>query len=241
MTEALRVSGVEKTLGRSFGKRGGHPALRGVDLSVRTGEVYGLLGPNGAGKTTLMKTIAGLLRLETGQISVFGRPLDTGSRRALGTLIDGPGLWPRLNAAEHVRVHTRLRGVPEQWGHEALEAVAMAELADRRVSAYSLGMRWRLGIALALVSRPSLLVLDEPTNGLDPLGMRDMRGLLRRLAEQGTTVFVSSHQLDQIARICDRVGVLVDGATRYEGTLEGLAAGGDLEEGFLDLVSEGAV
>src|SRR5699024_6024791 len=127
----------------------------------------------------------------------------------------------------------------EEWGHEALEAVGMADLAGRRVSAYSLGMRWRLGIALALVSKPRLLVLDEPTNGLDPLGMRDMRELLRRLAGEGTTVFVSSHQLDQIARTCDRVGVLVAGTTRYEGPLEGLAGGGDLEEGFLDLVAAG--
>lgn len=233
MAEALRVAGVAKTLGRR------HPALRGVDLTVRTGEVYGLLGPNGAGKTTLMKTIAGLLRLDTGRISVFDRPLSRNSRRELGTLIDGPGLWPRMNAVEHVRVHTRLRGVPEEWGHEALNTVGMAELADRRVSDCSLGMRWRLGIALALVSRPRLLVLDEPTNGLDPLGMRDMRELLRRLAGEGTTVFVSSHQLDQIARICDRVGVLVAGATHYEGPLEGLANGGDLEEGFLDLVAAG--
>lgn len=233
MTEALRVSDVAKTLGR-------YPALRGVDLTVRTGEVYGLLGPNGAGKTTLMKTIAGLLRLDSGRICVFDRPLSRGSRRELGTLIDGPGLWPRMNALEHVRVHSRLRGVPEEWGHEALRTVGMADLADRRVSAYSLGMRWRLGIALALAGRPRLLVLDEPTNGLDPLGMRDMRELLRRLAGQGTTVFVSSHQLDQIARICDRVGVLVAGATRYEGPLEGLANGGDLEEGFLDLVAAGA-
>ncbi|QVQ54550.1 ATP-binding cassette domain-containing protein [Spiractinospora alimapuensis] len=230
MTEALRVSGVSKTLGR-------HPALQGVELTVRTGEVYGLLGPNGAGKTTLMKTIAGLLRQESGTISVFGRPLGSESRRGLGTLIDGPGLWPRMNAEEHVRVHARLRGVPEEWGRAALHTVGMADIARRRVSAYSLGMRWRLGIALALVARPRLLVLDEPTNGLDPIGMRDMRELLRRLAENGITAFVSSHQLDQIARTCDRVGVLVAGSTHYEGPLSGLASDGDLEQGFLDLVT----
>jgi ABC-2 type transport system ATP-binding protein len=230
MTEALRVTGVSKTLG-------GTPALDGAELTVRTGEVYGLLGPNGAGKTTLMKAITGLLRPDSGEIAVFGRPLSEESRRLTGTLIEGPGLWSHLNALEHVRAHARLRGVPEEWGRQALHSLGMADLAERRTSTYSLGMRWRLGIALALLARPRLLVLDEPTNGLDPVGMRDIRALLRDLASQGVTTLVSSHQLDQIARTCDRVGVLVNGTTAYEGRLEGLAVDGDLETGFFELVT----
>ena len=233
MAEALRVSGLSKTLG-------GHPALDNADLTVREGEVYGLLGPNGAGKTTLMKAIAGLLRPDAGEIRVFGGPLSVESRRRIGTLIEGPGLWPHMNALEHIKVHSRLRGVPQEWGLRALRSLGMADLAERRVSAYSLGMRWRLGITLSLLSRPRLLVLDEPTNGLDPVGMRDIRELLRALASEGVTTLVSSHQLDQIARTCDRVGVLVAGTVAYEGSLDGLAVDGDLESGFFDLVARTA-
>ena len=233
MAEALRITGVSKTLG-------GHPALDNADLTVREGEIYGLLGPNGAGKTTLMKAIAGLLRPDAGEITVFGDPLSVESRRRIGTLIEGPGLWPHMNALEHIKVHSRLRGVPEEWGLQALRSLGMADLAERRVSAYSLGMRWRLGITLSLLSRPRLLVLDEPTNGLDPVGMRDIRELLRKLASEGVTTLVSSHQLDQIARTCDRVGVLVAGTMAYEGSLDGLATDGDLESGFFDLVAHTA-
>ncbi|ASU83344.1 lantibiotic ABC transporter ATP-binding protein [Nocardiopsis gilva YIM 90087] len=228
--DALRISGLTKTLG-------GHRALNGVNLRVGAGEVYGLLGPNGAGKTTLMKIISGLLRADGGQVELLGRPFDRSSLRSVGSLVEGPGLWPRLNAEEHLRLHARLRGVPEETGPELLRTVGMEEVSRRRVSAFSLGMRWRLGIAIALLARPRLLVLDEPTNGLDPVGMRDMRELLRRLAGEGVTVFVSSHQLDQVSRICDRVGVIAEGSTRYEGALDGLALDGDLEEGFFALLS----
>ncbi|RNL84590.1 ABC transporter ATP-binding protein [Halostreptopolyspora alba] len=230
MTEALRATGVGKTLG-------GTTALDGAEITVRSGEVYGLLGPNGAGKTTLMKAVAGLLSPDAGEIALFGRPLSDRSRREVGTLIEGPGLWPHLNALEHVTVHAQLRGVPEEWGHEALRSLGMLDVAHRRTSTHSLGMRWRLGIALALLARPRLLVLDEPTNGLDPVGMRDIRELLRDLASVGVTTLVSSHQLDQVARTCDRVGVLVAGGTAYEGPLDGLAGDNDLEAGFFDLVT----
>ena len=230
MSSALRIG----VLTKQFGS---HPALSGVDLDVAEGEVYGLLGPNGAGKTTLMKAVVGLLRPDSGTLEVAGRPFTRDSLRGIGALIDGPGLWPRSNARQHVRAHARLRGVdPEEAVARLLPLVGMEQVADRRVSAYSLGMRWRLGIAIALIGSPRLLVLDEPTNGLDPIGMREVRTLLRRLAESGATVFVSSHQLDQIARICDRVGVLVHGRTCYEGTLSGLADDGDLEAGFFSLV-----
>ncbi|GAB3450468.1 lantibiotic protection ABC transporter ATP-binding protein [Streptomonospora sediminis] len=230
MTEALRIAGASKSLG-------GNTALQEAAITVHSGEVYGLLGPNGAGKTTMMKAIAGLLHLDSGEIALFGRPMSARSRVEVGTLIEGPALWPHLNALEHIRVHARLRGVPREWGLQALSSLGMADVAKRPTSAYSLGMRWRLGIVLALLARPRLLVLDEPTNGLDPVGMRDIRALLRNLAAAGVTTLVSSHQLDQVARTCDRVGVLVSGSTAYEGPLEGLAVGSDLETGFFDLVT----
>ncbi|MFW5417296.1 ATP-binding cassette domain-containing protein [Nocardiopsis sp. CNT-189] len=232
MTPALRISALSKKLGRN-------QALQGVDLEVAQGEVYGLLGPNGAGKTTLMKCISGLLVPDSGTVEVAGRPFTRDSLRGIGALVDGPGLWARMSARQHVRAHAKLRGVsPDLAVGELLPLVGMEQVADRRVSAYSLGMRWRLGIAIALIGSPGLLILDEPTNGLDPIGMRDIRGLLRRLSDAGTAVFVSSHQLDQISRTCDRVGVLVHGRTRYEGPLDGLARDGDLESGFFSLVEQ---
>ncbi|PWV48524.1 ABC transporter ATP-binding protein [Nocardiopsis sp. L17-MgMaSL7] len=230
MPSALRISALTKHFGSNA-------ALQGVNLDVADGEVYGLLGPNGAGKTTVMKAVAGLLRPDSGTVEVAGRPFTRDSLRGIGALIDGPGLWSRMNARQHVRAHAKLRGVdPDDATSRLLPLVGMDQVADRRVSAYSLGMRWRLGIAIAMIGTPRLLVLDEPTNGLDPIGMREMRTLLRRIAESGATVFVSSHQLDQIARTCDRVGVIVHGRTCYEGSLSGLAPDGDLEAGFFSLV-----
>ena len=215
---------------------GAHRALDGVDLRVRQGEVYGLLGPNGAGKTTLMKTVLGLQRPTSGEIRLFGRPYDRRLLTEVGALVEAPGLWPQLNAVEHLRIHARLRGVSEDWIGAVLDQVQLAGVRDRRVSQYSLGMRWRLGIAIALLVKPRFIVLDEPTNGLDPIGIREMRGLIRSLAGAGVTIMISSHQLSEIAQICDRVGVLVAGRTRYEGEVGGLAVNGDLEAGFFEII-----
>ncbi|WP_019547652.1 ABC transporter ATP-binding protein [Streptomyces sulphureus] len=226
---ALTIRGLHKHYGS-------HRALDGVDLSVETGEVYGLLGPNGAGKTTLMKAMLGLQRPSSGTIEIFGRPVGRESLAQVGALIEVPGLWPTLTAAETMKVHARLRGVPEEWIAPALQTVKMDGVGGRRVGAYSLGMRWRLGIAVALLARPRLLLLDEPTNGLDPVGIKEMRGIIRALADEGVAVLLASHQLAEVAQVCDRVQVLVEGRTRYEGALAGLAPDGDLEQGFFRLV-----
>ncbi|MGH3871146.1 MAG: ABC transporter ATP-binding protein [Pseudonocardiaceae bacterium] len=215
---------------------GDHRALDGVDLTVRPGEVYGLLGPNGAGKTTLMKTVLGLQRPTSGEIRLFGERYHPWLRSKVGALVETPGLWPHLNAVEHLRVHSRLRGVPQRWIGDVLAQTQLTEVRERRVAEYSLGMRWRLGIAIALLGRPRFLVLDEPTNGLDPVGIREMRALVRSLAGSAITVLISSHQLAEIAQICDRVGVLVAGRTRYEGDLPGMAVDGDLEAGFFRIL-----
>ena len=217
---------------------GDHHALDGADLRVEEGQVYGLLGPNGAGKTTLMKTVLGLQRPTAGEIRMFGEPFRRQLLAAVGSLIEAPGLWAALDADEHLEIHARLRGVPQAWCREALATVALDEVGDRKVAKYSLGMRWRLGIAIAMLTRPRLLLLDEPTNGLDPVGIREMRTIIRALARAGTSVLISSHQLQEIALVCDRVGVLVAGRTRYEGTIEGLALDGDLESGFFALLEE---
>ncbi|WP_431034445.1 ABC transporter ATP-binding protein [Streptomyces sp. P6-2-1] len=215
---------------------GAHRALDGVDLTVVPGEVHGLLGPNGAGKTTLMKTVLGLQRPTSGSIDLFGRPVDRETLAQVGALIEVPGLWPGLTADETLRLHAKLRCVPEEWIDPALELVGMKEARSRRVGAYSLGMRWRLGIAVALLARPRLIILDEPTNGLDPVGIREMRGIIRSLATEGVAVLIASHQLAEVAQICDRIQVLVAGRTRYAGPLEGLALNGDLEAGFFHLL-----
>ncbi|MFF4605282.1 ABC transporter ATP-binding protein [Streptomyces sp. NPDC001339] len=215
---------------------GSHRALDGVDLTVRVGEVYGLLGPNGAGKTTLMKALLGLQRPTSGRIELFGKPVGRESLADVGALIEVPGLWPTLTADETLRVHAKLRSVPQAWIEPALKLVKLTDARDRRVGAYSLGMRWRLGIAVALLARPRLIVLDEPTNGLDPVGIREMRGIIRSLAGEGVAVLIASHQLAEVAQVCDRVHVLVAGRTQYEGPLAGLAIDGDVEAGFFRLL-----
>lgn len=225
-------------LHKHYGK---HRALDGADLTVRPSEVYGLLGPNGAGKTTLMKAVLGVQRPTSGQIRLFGQPYHRRLLTQVGALIETPGLWPHLNAVEHLQVHAQLRGVPVQWIGRVIEQTRLHEVAHRRVAKYSLGMRWRLGIAIALLAQPRFLVLDEPTNGLDPVGIREMRGLVRSLASSGIAVLISSHQLAEIAQICDRVGVLVAGRMHYEGNLDGLAMNGNLEAGFFRILeSSGA-
>ncbi|MBT2398833.1 ABC transporter ATP-binding protein [Streptomyces sp. ISL-100] len=215
---------------------GSHRALDGVDLTVGAGEVYGLLGPNGAGKTTLMKALLGLQRPTSGSIEIFGRPVGRESLADVGALIEVPGLWPTLTADETLKVHAKLRCVPEEWIEPALRLVKMTDARSRKVGAYSLGMRWRPGIAVALLARPRLVVLDEPTNGLDPVGIREMRGIIRSLAGEGVAVLIASHQLAEVAQVCDRVHVLAAGRTQYEGSLAGLALDGDVEAGFFRLL-----
>ncbi|MGW2561996.1 ABC transporter ATP-binding protein [Streptomyces sp. NPDC001514] len=224
------------TIRQLYKHYGSHRALDGVDLTVRAGEVYGLLGPNGAGKTTLMKVLLGLQRPTSGTVEIFGRPVGRESLAEVGALIEVPGLWPTLTADETLKVHARLRRVPEDWIEPALRLVKMTEARSRKVGAYSLGMRWRLGIAVALLARPRLIVLDEPTNGLDPVGIREMRGIIRSLAGEGVAVLIASHQLAEVAQVCDRVQVLTNGRTRYEGPLAGLSVNGDLEAGFFRLL-----
>ncbi|MFF9345846.1 ABC transporter ATP-binding protein [Streptomyces sp. NPDC014734] len=229
ITPALTIRSLHKHYGS-------HRALDGVDLTVAAGEVYGLLGPNGAGKTTLMKALLGLQRPTSGTIELFGKPVGRESLADVGALIEVPGLWPTLTADETLRLHAKLRGVPPEWIDPALELVKMTEVRGRKVGAYSLGMRWRLGIAVALLARPRLIVLDEPTNGLDPIGIREMRGIIRSLADQEVAVLIASHQLAEVAQVCDKVQVLASGRTQYEGPLAGLAIDGDVEAGFFQLL-----
>jgi len=204
-------------------------AVDGVSLSVRRGEVFGFLGPNGAGKTTTIGMMLGLIHPTAGRVEVLGQevtPKRTAPLRQVGALVGTPGLVPYLSGRDNLRLLARLHPeVDERRIDAVLEQVGLTEAADRKVKGYSTGMRQRLGLAAALLHRPQLLILDEPTNGLDPAGMREMRLLLRCLADEGMTVFLSSHLLHEVEQICDRVAVLNRGRVVAEGPVDALLAG----------------
>jgi ABC-2 type transport system ATP-binding protein len=185
--------------------------------------VYGFLGPNGAGKTTTLRMLAGLVAPTGGSASVLGdRP---GSPRALagtGVLIEAPRFYPYLSGRDNLRVVARYAGVPDRRVEAALDTVDLAGRGGDRYAGYSLGMKQRLGVGAALLKDPELLILDEPTNGLDPAGMRDMRALLRDLGERGHTVLLSSHLLAEVQQLCDRVGVISGGRLLAESTVDDL-------------------
>ena len=209
---------------RGLGKRfGAVVAVQDLTMGVRRGEVYGFLGPNGAGKTTTLRLLLGLARPSAGAATVLGaRP---GSSRALartGAMVEAPGLYPFLSGRDNLRVLARHAGAPTERVPTVLEQVGLADRADRRFGTYSQGMKQRLGVAVALLKDPELLLLDEPTTGLDPAGIAEMRGFIRDLGRQGRTVLLSSHQMVEVEQVCDRVGVLNKGTLIREGTVEEL-------------------
>jgi ABC-2 type transport system ATP-binding protein len=202
---ALRVSGLCKRYGERL-------VVDHLNLEVRRGEVFGFLGPNGAGKTTTIRMILGLVRPTDGSIEILGRDLADDPASTLprvGALVEQPALYSYLSGRDNLRaVGQTLGGVSEQRIDEILELVALAGRDGDRVKTYSLGMKQRLGVAIALLHDPELLILDEPANGLDPAGIVEMRDLLRALAAQGKTIFISSHVLTEVRQICDRVAIL---------------------------------
>lgn len=199
----------------------GH-GVQALDLAVPTGSVYGFLGPNGAGKTTTIRLLLSLLHPDAGEIRLFGEPMTRQSRaplREVGSMVESPSLYPHLSGYENLEVTRRLLGLPAGRIEEVLHVVGLERDAGRRVRVYSLGMRQRLGIALALLGKPRLLVLDEPSNGLDPAGIIELRTLLQHMAgELGITVFVSSHLLSEVEQMASHVGVLHQGRLRFQGT-----------------------
>jgi ABC-2 type transport system ATP-binding protein len=219
---AVRARGVGKAFGEVV-------ALSGVDLSVAEGEVHGLVGPNGAGKTTLLGLLLGLVHADDGDLEILGRPV--GRTRALpdgvAGFVDGPGLYPALTARQNLAALARLRGDGAGGVADALDQVGLTEVADDRVRGFSLGMRQRLGLAAALLTRPRLLVLDEPANGLDPAGSRHVHQVLAGLAARGTAVVLSSHRMDDLAALCREVTLLAGGRVVFSGPLSELAADSD--------------
>ncbi|HEY9432595.1 MAG TPA: ABC transporter ATP-binding protein [Blastocatellia bacterium] len=212
-------------LTRRFGAR---LAVDDLNLLAPEGGVYGFLGPNGAGKTTTIRMLLGLIRPDAGEVRLFGAPLAADRLsliRMAGALVESPSLYPHLTGRENLEVTRRLLGAPRGLIDDALGVVKLAQDADRRVREYSTGMRQRLGLALALLNKPRLLVLDEPTNGLDPAGIHEMRELIRRLpVEFGATVFLSSHLLSEVEQIAGHIGIIHQGRLLFQGALAELQA-----------------
>jgi ABC-2 type transport system ATP-binding protein len=206
-----------EALGRRFGDR---EVVRALNVHVPAGSVYGFLGPNGAGKSTTIRMLLGLLRPTTGSIRLFGQP--AGERallRRIGALVESPSLYPHLTGEENLRHACLLKNVPFKDIARVLAIVGLASAAGRLVRQYSLGMKQRLGLAQALLGKPDLIVLDEPTNGLDPAGIHEMRHLLRDMpATHGITVFLSSHLLSEVEQIASRIGIISEGRLRFQGT-----------------------
>lgn len=218
MTSPLAIE--TRDLSRSFGRR---MAVSSLNLRVPSGSIYGFLGPNGAGKTTTIRLLLGLLNPSSGTILIDGESCSRAHpelRSGIGALIESPSLYPNLTGRENLEVIRRLLDIAPANVTDVLQLVQLTEDSDRLVRTYSLGMKQRLGVAVALLGNPKLLVLDEPANGLDPAGVHDLRDLLRALAhERGATVFLSSHLLSEVEQIADRIAILDRGHLLFQGTL----------------------
>lgn len=202
--------------------------LHDIDLRVPQGAIYGFLGPNGAGKTTTIKLLLGLLKMQQGRVNILGKPFQD-NRIALlqqiGALIESPSLYANLTAAENLKVVQKIYQCPEKRIPQVLEMVGLAGTGNKRAGRFSLGMKQRLSIAIALIHRPSLLILDEPTNGLDPNGIIEMRELLRELNEEyNMTILVSSHMLAEVEKLVSHIGIIDKGTMLFQGTWKELQA-----------------
>ncbi|MFF8476263.1 ABC transporter ATP-binding protein [Streptomyces sp. NPDC015414] len=218
---AVRARGITKCFGEVV-------ALDGVDLDVTQGQIHGLAGPNGAGKTTLLGLLLGLATADDGRLEILGTPVGRALTAPDGVagFVDGPGLYPWLTARQNLAALAALRGDGARTAgiDDALDQVGLTDVADDRVRGFSLGMRQRLGLGAALLTRPRLLVLDEPANGLDPAGKRHVHGVLTRLAADGTSVVLSSHRMDDLEALCSEVTIIATGRVVFSGPLDKLAA-----------------
>ena len=224
----LETKGICKRFGRQV-------VLNQVSLMVPKGCVYGLLGPNGAGKSTLMKMFSGMMRPDEGEIFFRGKPWSRKDLNRTGALIEQPPLYDNLTARENLEVRTLLLGLPKKRIDEVLEIVDLKNTGKKWAGQFSMGMKQRLGIAAALLNKPSLLILDEPANGLDPFGIQELRNMIRDFSDEGITVIVSSHILSEVEQVADYIGIISGGVLGYQG---GMKQGKDLEGLFTDVVKK---
>jgi ABC-2 type transport system ATP-binding protein len=220
-TIAVRCRGITKSFGDIV-------ALDGIDVDVAAGQIHGLVGPNGAGKTTLLGLLLGLAVADEGSLTILGAPVSRAlaAPDGIAGFVDGPGLYPSLTARQNLAALGRLRGRDARTADigDVLDQVGLTDVADDRVRGFSLGMRQRLGLAAALLTRPRLLVLDEPANGLDPAGKRHVHGVLNQLVADGATVVLSSHRMDDLEALCAEVTILATGRVVFSGPLGKLSA-----------------
>ena len=224
-----------KNLCKSFN---GQTAVNNISLNIERNSVYGLLGPNGAGKSTTLKMITGILRPTSGSIEFDGHAWKRSDLNHIGALIEMPPLYENLTAYENLKVRTTILGLTDKRIDEVLQIVRLTETGKKRAGQFSLGMKQRLGIALAMVgnallNNPKLLILDEPTNGLDPIGIEELRELIRSFPAKGITVILSSHILSEVQQTADHIGIIAGGILGYEGKLN---ANENLEQLFMDVV-----
>ena len=225
----LETRGLKKYYGKQL-------AVNNVSLQIPRGSIYGLLGPNGAGKSTTLKMLTGLINPSEGEIIVFDEQWQRKHLGRIGSLIESPALYGNLTAVENLLVHTKLMGLSKESIYEVLETVGLKNTGKKLASQFSMGMKQRLGIAIALLGNPELLILDEPTNGLDPIGIQELRELIRSFPERGITFILSSHILTEISQVVDHVGIISNGELRYQ---DEISHAEDLEELFMKVIKEG--
>lgn len=221
-----------KNLTKVFKKQ---KAVENISLKVKEKSIYGLLGPNGAGKSTTLKMITGMLKPTEGEILFKGDKWQRDSLKDIGALIEAAPLYSNLTAEENLKVRTLVMGLPDKRIKEVLKIVGLENTGRKKAGNFSMGMKQRLGIAIALLNNPSLLILDEPTNGLDPVGIQELRDLIRSFRDQGITVIISSHILSEVQLIADHVGIIANGNLEYEGEIDSTV---NLEKLFMDIVTK---
>lgn len=222
-----------KELTKKFGRQ---KAVANLSLQIEKNSVYGLLGPNGAGKSTTLKMITGMLHKTSGEILFEDKPWSRADLEKICALIEMPLLYDNLTAWENLKVRTLLLGLPDSRIKEVLEIVDLKNTGKKKSGQFSIGMKQRLGIAIALLNHPRLLILDEPTNGLDPLGIQELRDLIKSFPEQGITVILSSHILAEVEQIADHIGIINNGRLEYQNAINHQE---NLEELFMNVVKKG--
>lgn len=210
-------------------------AVKQVSLNVPKGCVYGLLGPNGAGKSTILKMVTGMLKPTSGSIIFDGHDWNRKDLLSIGALIENPPLYENLTAKENLKVRTKLLELPDERIDEVLNIVDLEDTGKKRAGQFSMGMKQRLGIAIALLNSPNLLILDEPTNGLDPIGIQELRNLIKSFPQKGITVILSSHMLSEVQVTADYIGIIAGGVLGYEGALQRQE---NLESLFMSIVEK---
>ena len=208
-------------------------AVNNISLSIRKNSVFGLLGPNGAGKSTTLKMITGIMKPSAGEILFENHPWTRKDLKDIGALIENPAIYPNLTAMENLKLACTLYGLPKMRAEEVLNIVDLEKSGKKKVKNFSMGMKQRLGLGMAIINNPKLLILDEPTNGLDPIGIEELRELIRSFPPKGMTVILSSHILSEVAQVADEIGIISNGVIGYSGKIK---KEDNLEKLFMDVV-----